>query len=797
MATYYFDVNGNADGFGTTGGTYLWTGSYWTQSNTGTTATGTLPAGVHDIYFSSTVRSTGVAKTIQLPSSTVTINSLSLPYSGGSDTVLTYSGSATLDFGATKVPILANSLLYLSPPLAGTNGFNFSGSSLLIIDTQSTTNSISGNITITGNGNGLFIVRPNTANTTFFGSISQIQFPGAAGETPPAFLIQPVSVGAVGTIPASFVGANVGIVRLQGDVSAGGASITGSVAGMAGYDSTNVEKYGVGLYAKGTLKLIDLPRQLSFFSDNGDSSTCEVSVASGTPTYPTTVHLSHRNNVGVPVWTLSSLGASSFTIGGGLKRTTGNSTNAVTFILRGTNTGENTLAGGTTTTVGTVALQKLDAGKWVLADNNAALSSVLIGNGTVKATNSNSFGGNVTMNAGAVLELSGGINIGNAINVINSVRSLSGANTLSGTLTLGGSTTFQVDADSLNITSTATLGTSGANLTFTTSGPISFAPTISTGSGTLTKNGTAALTLSAYSSTFSGAVAINGGTVITSVLASAGVASSIGQGSAVSFASDGTLRHTSIATVLFDRTISGTVNNGGFENNAGGALVVTTGTLTGTIKLGGTGRNQFNKYSAGLGATSGFNKSGAGRWVVEGSNNLSGDTSITNTGALSNADISTLMANDTTGAYADRKLLGGRVTVGANARLHVGTGPSDRKGRNTYTKLTLGGTVGNPARLRIGGLVSNPTVFLSGNLDLPTSGTVTFDLSDAAFYLKGTYTLYEFPVGNGVTLNSGAVLNAVTSLNSYIAKSGTSYNASFSFSPATSTNLPCITVTLS
>lgn len=757
MATYYFDTNGATAGFGSAV-TANWTGtSYWSTSSTGVLATTTWPGGTHDVYFGSAT-TIAPGNTVTIPSGqTVNVSSLNFPNSGSGTTTVTFAGTGKLDFGSTKVPVVFNSLAYLSSPFTGTNGFEASGSSLLIMDQPASTNSISGTLSLTGNGNGAIILRSSNTTgpdgATFFSSLSTVDYPGAAGTTPPCILVQSQALNAISTFPAtlSFTGANIGRVQLQGDVQSGIVNIRGSVTGLAGYDGTNLERCGVALYSRGTLNLVDLPRQLSFFSFNGESSTCNVSVPSGSPTYPTTVHVAYQGGTATsPTFTLASGGASAFSMSGGLKRTTGSSAVAVTFILRGVNTGLNTLSGGTTATSGTLALQKQDAGTWVLDGDNSALSSVLLGGGRLRATNSNAIGGALTMSASTVFEVAGGITLGNAtiLNGIGTIRSVSGANSITVLPTLAGATTIGCTAGSLNFSnSSGTWGGSNINLTFGEAGDtgsITVAGALPTGTGTLTKSAAGTLTLNGANS-FSGLVTINAGVVEANTITASGN-NSLGTNSALSMTSS-TLRYTGSTPANLAKSVTATGATGlAFENTGTSGLLVGSSVVMPTsntvLGLGGTNTG-YNLFTAAPANLVGITKAGASRWILTGGKDMTGTTDV---------NAGTLMASN---VNSNLKLLGSTVNVAAGAKIQTGSDTA-QGGKCTYTSLAFNGAVGNKARIRIGGSAMNPAIYITGTLTVPAGG-MTWSLAESMiFAMPGTYTLVEFGPSGAL---SGSVSN--------------------------------------
>ncbi|MBM0105007.1 autotransporter-associated beta strand repeat-containing protein [Steroidobacter sp. S1-65] len=131
--------------------------------------------------------------------------------------------------------------------------------------------------------------------------------------------------------------------------------------------------------------------------------------------------------------------------------------------------------------------------------------------------------------------------------------------------------------------------------------------------------------------TFTGNVTLSGGGVINaSVLANAGLASSLGQGSLVTITGT-TLRYTGTGNST-DRpvTSSGTAS---IVNDGDGALSMTGDvSLTGTLTLGGT-HNGTNTASGVISGAGGIASAGNGVWELTGANTYSGATTV-NSGTL-------------------------------------------------------------------------------------------------------------------------------------------------------------------
>jgi len=130
----------------------------------------------------------------------------------------------------------------------------------------------------------------------------------------------------------------------------------------------------------------------------------------------------------------------------------------------------------------------------------------------------------------------------------------------------------------------------------------------------------------AGANTFTGNVTLSGGGVINaSVLANAGLASSLGQGSAITITS-ATLRYTGAAAST-DRPLTSS-GNSSIVNDGDGALSLTGDvSLTGTLTLGGTSV-ETNTASGVISGAGGITSAGNGVWELTGANTYTGATTV-------------------------------------------------------------------------------------------------------------------------------------------------------------------------
>jgi fibronectin-binding autotransporter adhesin len=280
------------------------------------------------------------------------------------------------------------------------------------------------------------------------------------------------------------------------------------------------------------------------------------------------------------------------------------------------------------------------------------------------------------------------------------------------------------------------------------------------GSATLTKNGSKTLTLSGGANAYTGVTTISGGTVSVGALANGGSACDIGAASsdAANLVLDGgVLAYTgSGASIdrLFTLTMAGGTinadsdsgalalnNNGslGYRGNGPRAL-----TLSGTNMAG----NTLAASIADSGGATSLTKSGAGTWVLTGSNTYSGGTMVASgllqigaggaSGSLGSGSVlnSGQLVFNRTGTLT----LSGAVS-GTGAVTNDGTGTVILAGNNSYS----GGTTINAGTLQVG--TGGATGCLATEGAMVNNGTLIFDTT-------GSFT-YS---GNGLISGTGNVI---------------------------------------
>ena len=347
----------------------------------------------------------------------------------------------------------------------------------------------------------------------------------------------------------------------------------------------------------------------------------------------------------------------------------------------------------------------------VIADGASTFDITKVENGILELSATNTFDGNVNINAGA-LQVDNGAAIADTAsvtlaNVSGAIFELLASETI-GDLSGGGTTGGNVDLNA------NTLTTGDASTTIY-SGDIS-------GTGALTKQGSGTFTLDG-TNTYSGPTTINAGTL------------RVDNGSAIADTASVTLANVSGA--FFELLANETIGDLSGGDTTGGNVDLNANTLT-------TGDASSTTYSGNIDGAGALIKQGSGTFTLGGANTYAGTTTI-NTGTLSllnAAGLGTSAAGTTvtSGATLD---LAAAVTVTGESLTLNGTGvggngaltTSTVAGNRTWTgsvtlasASTIGIATGN---LIISGAVGDsggtPGLTKIGSGGLRLSGTNTFD----------------------------------------------------------------------
>jgi autotransporter-associated beta strand protein len=249
------------------------------------------------------------------------------------------------------------------------------------------------------------------------------------------------------------------------------------------------------------------------------------------------------------------------------------------------------------------------------------------------------------------------------------------------------------------------------------------------GGGSLTKNGSGTLILPGGANDYTGVTTMGGGILGVSALANGGLASDIGAASSSAgniVFNGGTLQYTGPG-VSVDRLFTlggggGTLDNEGATalvfNNTGSLGMSGNGprtlTLTGPGTLGDTLACNITNHPAGTA----LRKTGAGTWILNGTNTYAGGTALlggvlqvgtgSSGGALGSGDISTVSGTGIDFQRTGTLTVNGAIS-GNGAVTNDGTGTVILANNNTYT----GGTTINAGTLQVGNGAGAGSLFVT------------------------------------------------------------------------------------
>ncbi len=384
------------------------------------------------------------------------------------------------------------------------------------------------------------------------------------------------------------------------------------------------------------------------------------------------------------------------------------------------------------------------------------------------APNNDSTQGGAKFQQGAPLTLGGGRLLG----VFNSTASRT--EKVSGTVILPGATAFTLtnNAGSYGFTMSALSRNVGGTINYRTGGSGS-APTITTTSANVNSIlggwatweesdwavGTTLAPLAATSYQASTDPTTWG--TASNVTLNASTLSSVGDGTNIN-----SLRLTAAATVTLGGTL--TLNSGGLLVTGSGATAITGGTLEGAsgadliVHQYSTGDLTISSTLADNGGATALTKSGSGRLILAGTDNLSGNNYL-NGGTVSVNSLA--------------ELAGGSLVMNNGTLSYTGTGETSSR-----SVVLAGG--GGTFDIEGSATVTQSTPIISGGGATHTLNGVTFNLGDWGGLTKtgsGTLALAANNVYNGPTVVSNGVLS-VNGTNSLTGTSGgTNYSGGGSF----------------
>ncbi len=272
------------------------------------------------------------------------------------------------------------------------------------------------------------------------------------------------------------------------------------------------------------------------------------------------------------------------------------------------------------------------------------------------------------------------------------------------------------------------------------------------GASTLTKAGNGTLTVAGGANTYTGVTTVSGGTLMVSNLANGGSASDIGaatSGATNLVLNGGTLQYLGGA-VSIDRLFSVGTGGGTLDSSGSGALaLVKTGAMglsssgVHALTLGGSliDANLLAANIADGSAPTTLTKSGAGKWILTGTNTYSGPTTVQNGGTL---QIGNGGASGTIGSGTIALNNGSQLDFNSTATLTVsgvisgnGSVTNDGPGKtilvnnNTYS----GDTVINAGTLQLGN--GGGSGSLNGAANITNNSMLIFNSTANSTYTGG------------------------------------------------------------
>ena len=366
--------------------------------------------------------------------------------------------------------------------------------------------------------------------------------------------------------------------------------------------------------------------------------------------------------------------------------------------------------------------------------------------------------GSVTMSGTGTLSLSGNNTYTGGTNINGGVVQANSTNALgtSGTISFGGGTLQFTSNNTTDYSSRISTAANQAVSVDTNGQNVTFASNLSSSGGSLTKLGAGTLTVTG-SNSYTGATNVSAGVLSTNSLAAGGSNSGIGastKAAANLVLNGGTLQYTG-ATASTDRNFTVTTAGGTLDASGAGALTISggmtaTGTTAGSQTLTLTGSNTAANTLGGAivdgtgGNTTNVAKTGAGTWVLSGTNTYSGTTTVSGgnlqvTGALNGTGAVSVTGGGSaitgsTPVLSGTGTVAGAVTIGSVDGSNVGVLAPGITTAGVHTNGTL--TVSSAA-----GLTINQSSQLQFQLSSPTTTLNAGDLSTLTTALaNGTYS---------------------------------------------------------
>ena len=322
----------------------------------------------------------------------------------------------------------------------------------------------------------------------------------------------------------------------------------------------------------------------------------------------------------------------------------------------------------------------------------------------------------------------------------------------------------------LSFSSNVALGANTLSLAGSSTGTGTISGVIS-GTGSISKSGSGTWTLSNAANSYSGPTTVTGGILSVSTLANGGANSGIGASSNAAtnlVLNGGTLQYTG-AAVSTDRLFSVGTSGGTIDASGTGTLAFTnTGAIGFNAQSGarlftltGTGTGSLASSIGDNGGATSLTKSGAGTWILTGTNTYTGGTTIS-AGTLQ-GNTTSLQGNMTNNGT----VVFDQATTGTYSGTMSGTGAVTKQ--NTGTLVVSGANSYSGATTISAGTLQLGASSSGANSALGTAAAGTTVSSGAALDLNG----YSIATGEALNLsgtgigNTGALTNSSGTASTY------------------------------
>jgi len=771
QAQLYWDSNGGGTtGFGNTTGTWG-TSNFWNTDSGGGAGTFSTTSSSSDTVNFGSATLNYANSTVGIASGGVTVNSI--VYGVGQTTAISLGTAGnTLTLAGTTPTITVNNTRFhqvILSPIDGSAGLTKEGAGTLVLRG---TNVYTGGTTVNAGTLSFGTVAAKSSGTHTFGAGTTL---GLGFDGTGLFTATDIQNAFAGNFIDNLAGITVdATTNIAIDTTSGAktfsANIGPSARGLVKIaNGSNLTLTGANQYSGrtvvsgGSALVVNSLGNIADTSSNiGTNSTIDMLDASRIDISTTSSSDKHFNILGSTVIFNAAI---TFTHSGNISSATAGS-KTVTLATNDTSLTDikdyqGTISNGS----GTIAITKSNAGNSWLSGNNTYTGNTSVSGGNLIIGHANALGsttGGTTVSNGATLGLRNGITTAAEALTLTPgtsgaamLRNFSGNNTWSGTITSNTATNTNVsrigsDAGKMTLGGTVSITGSAHQLVLQGDGNIDITGQI-TGVGIVSSatNGTGVRKLANETNNYTGATRVNGGTLEFTSIANVGAtASSLGAPSLADSVinlgfdtTDATMRyvgtapggHTSDRVVRLNYTGTTTANYAILANGTG-PLVLSSGVTAAnggkTLTLSGTSTaaNSIGAIANGGTGAITVTKSGAGTWVLTGTNTYTGATTVSEGKLLINGST---VASSTVGVSAGATL-GGTGTIGGAVNVTGSLSP----GASIETLGTGTLSFGNGSSLlhelnsSVPATVGSDLLKVTGDLNL--AGTVGLTLSDIA-----------------------------------------------------------------